>query len=79
MTTPDGLSDAAFDRIYYACGLVRLNDYTPYILHIVITEVLLQTHPALAAFVRRLEEARFQGLLDSLRARRVACSFGGVG
>jgi hypothetical protein len=79
MTTPDGLSVAAFDSIFQRCACVRLNDYTPYILRIVITEVLLQTDPALADFVQRLSRAQFQGLLDSLRTRRAKGSLCGVG
>jgi hypothetical protein len=79
MTTPDGLSPTTFDRIFQACACVRLNDYTPYILRVVITEVLRKTDPALATFVQRLSKAQFHGLLESLRARRAEGALCGVG
>jgi hypothetical protein len=79
MTTPDGLSETAFDGIFQRCASVRLNDYTPYILRIVITEVLLQTDPTLATLVRGLSQFQFHGLLNDLRARRAAGSLCGVG
>jgi hypothetical protein len=79
MATPDGLSEADFDRIFQACACVRLNDYPPYILRELFVEVLRPRDPVLAARVRRMTKTQFQALLDSLRARRVACSFGGVG
>jgi hypothetical protein len=79
MTTPQGLSDAAFDRVFQVCSRVRLNDYPPKILRAVFAEVLLQTDPGLAAHVRGLSKTQFQGLLDSLRTRRAECSLSGVG